>query len=256
MASSPDILPPAREPGPRAISIAPPPTAIEAVFEALLADLVRGTYPPGTRLPAERELSRMLGASRPTLREALRRLDEWNMVSARRGSGIMVREVREWMIEALPAYLRYGRPGPGRPPVARLAADILLLRRLTLVDMVRMMGGRVPAGGTRAARDNAERAWAERENPVAFAELDFQVIRALAEAAHSFPAMWMINRISGVYLDIAHTLSGVIAPPAEYLTFYRRLLDTVEAGDADGAARDLDAYLARHDKKLLSILET
>ncbi|MDX2089282.1 MAG: GntR family transcriptional regulator, partial [Kofleriaceae bacterium] len=55
----------------------PSTTAIDAVFEKLLADIVGGTYRSGTRLPAERELSRLLGASRPTLREALRRLGEW-----------------------------------------------------------------------------------------------------------------------------------------------------------------------------------
>ena len=73
-------------------SSAPPPTsipettAIDAVFEKLLADIVRGLHPTGTRLPAERELARQLGASRPTLREALRRLGEWKLVEPRRGA--------------------------------------------------------------------------------------------------------------------------------------------------------------------------
>ena len=85
-------------------------TAVEAVVEALLAEILRGNFPPGTRLPAEREMARLLGASRPTLREALRRLGEWNLVEPRRGSGIVVRPRSEWTIEVLPAFLRYGRP--------------------------------------------------------------------------------------------------------------------------------------------------
>ncbi|HLU64855.1 MAG TPA: GntR family transcriptional regulator [Kofleriaceae bacterium] len=240
--------------------LSPPPLASEpssaegAVFDALVADIVRGTYPPGSRLPAERELARILGASRPTLREALRRLDEWNMVEARRGSGIVVREVREWMIEALPAYLRHARPGPDRPTVAQLAADILLLRRLSMVDMLRMMAGRVPAGATQVAREHAERAWSARGDAYRFAEQDFQVIRALAEAARSLPAMWMINRIAGVYLDIARSLAGALSPPEDYLEVYGRVLDAVDRGDGDGAARELDAYLERHDTRLFGAL--
>jgi GntR family transcriptional repressor for pyruvate dehydrogenase complex len=243
-------MPPKPDPTP-----APPPgqTAIDAVFEALVADIVRGTYPPGSRLPAERDLARMLGASRPTLREALRRLAEWNLVAARRGSGVAVRETREWMVEVLPSYLRHARPGAGQA-ILDLVRDILLLRRLTMVDMLRLMGSRVPAGGTLAARDHVERAWAVRGNASAFAAEDFQVIRALCEAAHSLPAMWMVNRISGVYLDMARSLAGAIPPPSEYLTAYASVLDHVEKGDGDAAARELDAYLDRHDQKLLTLL--
>src|SRR5215813_3428356 len=104
-------------------------TAIDAVFEKLLADIVCGAYPSGSRLPAERELSRQLGASRPTLREALRRLGEWNLVEPRRGSGIVVRPYRDWSIEVVAAYLRYGKPAQGQPGVVRMLLDVLAMRR-------------------------------------------------------------------------------------------------------------------------------
>lgn len=241
-------------PKPDPTPAAPPgQTAIDAVFEALVADIVRGTYPPGSRLPAERDLARMLGASRPTLREALRRLAEWNLVAARRGSGVAVRETREWMIEVLPSYLRHARPGAGHT-ILELVRDILLLRRLTMVDMLRLMGSRVPAGGTATAREHVERAWSMRGNAAAFAAEDFQVIRALCEAASSLPAMWMVNRISGVYLDMARSLAGAIPPPSEYLTAYGKVLDHVDRSDGEAAARELDAYLDRHDQKLLNLL--
>src|SRR5262245_44191953 len=195
-----------------------------AVFERLLRDIVSGKYEAGQRLPAERELSRMLGASRPTLREALRRLGEWNLVSARRGSGIVVRDMRDWMIEVLPVYLRHARPGLERPALAGLVADMLILRRFVLVQLLRAMAGRIPPGGTAAARAHCERAWQARSDPHAFANEDFQIIRALAESAGSLPAMWMVNRLAGVYLDIARYLAGGLEPPAEYPDVYDRTL--------------------------------
>src|SRR6187549_683367 len=106
------------------IETEPTTTAIEAVSEKLLSDIVRGTYRSGARLPAEREMARLLGASRPTLREALRRLGEWNLVEPRRGSGIVVRPQREWTIEVLPAFLRYGKP-PGGSSILRMLLDLL-----------------------------------------------------------------------------------------------------------------------------------
>ena len=60
-------------------------TAIDPVFESCSGNR-QWSPTAGARLPAERELSRMLGASPPTsLREALRRLGEWNLVEPRRG---------------------------------------------------------------------------------------------------------------------------------------------------------------------------
>jgi GntR family transcriptional repressor for pyruvate dehydrogenase complex len=229
-------------------------TQIDSVFDALVADIVRGTYPTGTRLPAERELSRMLGASRPTLREALRRLDEWNLVSARRGSGIVVREMRDWMIDVLPVYLRHARLGPEHPGLGRLATDMLLLRRSIVVDLLRALAGRIPPGGTTAARAHAERAWQARGDSHAFASEDFQIIRALAEAAGSLPATWVLNRLSAVYVEIARHLTGVTSPPAEYPEVLERMLTLIDAGDCDAAAQEIDAYLERNDQRLITAL--
>ncbi|MGZ3426321.1 MAG: GntR family transcriptional regulator, partial [Polyangia bacterium] len=45
-------------------------SSVNNVFERLLAGIVTGRYPAARHLPAERELARTVGASRPTLREA------------------------------------------------------------------------------------------------------------------------------------------------------------------------------------------
>jgi DNA-binding FadR family transcriptional regulator len=49
-----------------------------------------GEYAPGARLPAERELARELGVSRPSLREALIALEIEGLLEVRVGSGIYV----------------------------------------------------------------------------------------------------------------------------------------------------------------------
>jgi GntR family transcriptional repressor for pyruvate dehydrogenase complex len=59
--------------------------AFEETVERLLQGVKLGVYSPGDRLPPERELTRRLGISRITLREALRELAAAGYVETKRG---------------------------------------------------------------------------------------------------------------------------------------------------------------------------
>jgi DNA-binding FadR family transcriptional regulator len=56
--------------------------------------IARGEFPPGSRLPTERELASLLGVSRPSVREGLIALEVEGLVDVRVGSGIYVRRSR------------------------------------------------------------------------------------------------------------------------------------------------------------------
>lgn len=60
------------------------------IARALKDDIVRGAYPVGARLPTEAELSVRFGASRHSVREALRRLRDDQLVASRQGAGTVV----------------------------------------------------------------------------------------------------------------------------------------------------------------------
>lgn len=228
-------------------------TAIDAVFETLLKNIVGGTYAAGTRLPAERELSRQLGASRPTLREALRRLGEWNLVEPRRGSGVVVRPYRDWSIEVLAGYLRYGKPEVGQPGVVRMLIDVLAMRRAVALEVVRLTAKRVPKGGTTGARSAMARAWSLRDQ-AAYAREDFEVMRTITEAAQFTPGLWLLNRLADVWFDAASTLRFAVRPPDDYVAVHTRFFDLIESGEADAACVLMGEYLERHDAKLVGAL--
>ncbi len=235
---------------------AAPASPSEATFEALLADIVSGTFPPGSNLPAERDLARRLGTSRPTLREALRRLAAWNLLDAKRGSGVVVRERRDWSIEVLPAYLRYGAWQDGQlGNLAALVEDLLSLRRSLMLETVQLIAKRLPSGGTSAARRELDAAWAARHDSVAFVEADLGVMRALVEAAGFLPAVWLLNRLAGVYLELARIFTGAVTPPTDYREAHTTFLTALERHQPRVAARVLGAYLERHDRRLLRFLQ-
>src|SRR6266536_244862 len=58
--------------------------------EDLLAWIATGKVPPGAQLPPEPALAGKLGVSRPTLREALRSLEDEGVVTRSRGTGTFV----------------------------------------------------------------------------------------------------------------------------------------------------------------------
>jgi DNA-binding FadR family transcriptional regulator len=229
-------------------------TAIDAVFEKLLADIVRGVHPAGTRLPAERELSRQLGASRPTLREALRRLGEWNLVEPRRGSGVVVRPYRDWSIEVIGGYLRYGKPEGNQPSIRQILTDMLSMRRAVLLEVIRVCASRVTKGGTAAARLAMARAWSLRDE-ANYAREDFEVMRAIVEAARFTPGVWMLNRVADIYLDLAVVVRFAIKAPADYVAVHTKFFDLLESGQGDAACALMGDYLLRHDAAIEKLLE-
>jgi GntR family transcriptional regulator len=65
-------------------------TAVGQAVGELRSAIVDGTRAPGERLPSEPDLARTLGISRPTLRDALRALEDEGLVRRVHGSGTYV----------------------------------------------------------------------------------------------------------------------------------------------------------------------
>jgi DNA-binding FadR family transcriptional regulator len=89
--------------------------AADQIFELIR----KGEYLPGAKLPAERDLARQLGVSRPTVREALIALEISGQVDVRVGSG---------------AYVRAREAAPGAPPpgkdIGESAFELIAARKL------------------------------------------------------------------------------------------------------------------------------
>lgn len=77
------------------IKTIPHKTLSEAAASKLAALLLDGSLPPGTQLPPERELMNQFGVSRTTMREALKSLEENNLIESRPNVGWFVREIDE-----------------------------------------------------------------------------------------------------------------------------------------------------------------
>ena len=233
----------------------PETTAIDRRCSRGCSPTSSGVHPAGARLPAERELARQLGASRPTLREALRRLGEWNLVEPRRGSGIVVRPYRDWSIEVLAAYLRYGKPEAGQPSIGRILIDMLAMRRAVVLEVIRLTASRDPQG---RHRSGARSRWRARGRCAISRRTRARTSRScaqIAEAAQFTPGLWLLNRIAELWLDAAATLRFAVRPPDDYVAVHTRFFDLIEDGEGDAACALMDDYLERHDGQITDALE-
>jgi GntR family transcriptional repressor for pyruvate dehydrogenase complex len=106
----------------------------EAAIQQMRTMIVSGELRPGTRLPPEAELATALGASRNTVREAVRALVTARVLDVRRGDGTFVTSLRpELLLEGVSAAVELMQEGFSlelvavrrilEPAATRLAAE-------------------------------------------------------------------------------------------------------------------------------------
>lgn len=65
---------------------------VDHAEETLIRAILDETFPAGSKLPAERDLAARLGVTRPTLREALRRMEQAGWLDIQQGKSTRVRD--------------------------------------------------------------------------------------------------------------------------------------------------------------------
>jgi DNA-binding FadR family transcriptional regulator len=233
--------------------------ALAKARDTLIADLggpiADGSWGPGYRLPAERELAERFRTSRVTVREALARLVSLRLVDVRRGSGTVVRAKTEWSFAALPLVLRrlFGR-SPAE--LARLLPDTLALRRALVLHGTTLTLGRLEAGSLDGARSAVARAWASRGDARAFTRADFEMIGEVLGAAELWPALWLLNDLAAMYFELVGGMWAALPIPSDYREAHEAYFAALEAGDVERACAHLGGYLERLDGALLAMLGT
>src|SRR5689334_14916623 len=110
----------------------------EEIAEQLRSLILGGQYPPGSKLPPERELSKRLRVNRASLREALKKLEHLGLVRIRQGDGTRVQNFMETGGIELVQHLLPLAAG-GKPELIR---DLLEFRRIFGRELSRLAAAR------------------------------------------------------------------------------------------------------------------
>lgn len=83
------------------------------VLDYLIQSIKNGEIKKGTKIKTERELSKFLGVSRESIREAIRMLDIVGLVEKKPGYGTRIKEeFNEWIIEPMAIIFKLTNVGP------------------------------------------------------------------------------------------------------------------------------------------------
>jgi GntR family transcriptional repressor for pyruvate dehydrogenase complex len=250
---------PARPPRAASISPAAPPVPAPEDFQPVrrasvsrqVSEQIRrrifdGRLRPGDRIPSERELSEQVGSNRNTVREAIRTLEELNLVHVRQGNGMVVRNFRlEGELTLLPFFLAEG--GDAKEALRSLE-DVLRLRRLVLAE-----AGALAA--ERAAPEDIERLKAaaiiaDRSPDDAWRE-DLDLFHALVAASRSLVAIWIFNTFARAFTGVMERLPGLWVQQPGRREAIARLVRAVEEHRPEDARHVLDRYFEAVDRAVL-----
>jgi GntR family transcriptional repressor for pyruvate dehydrogenase complex len=218
-------------------------TAFEETVERLGTAIRLGLLPPGTRLPAERDLCAKLGIARSTLRQALVALGQSGHLHATRGRG-------GGTFVADP-----------QPPAAPPSKDILVAWRDICDERMAVEVGVAVLAAERATSvvlDSLDELVLAMDGLLedfpAYRQADVRLHVGLAEATYSPRLVTAQTEAQGAMTG----LITLIAHPPEVLDSsndsHRRLLATIRRRDEAGAAREMVEHLRGTEHVLAGLL--
>jgi DNA-binding FadR family transcriptional regulator len=218
-------------------------TAFEETVEQLGTAIKLGLLPPGSRLPAERDLCERLGIARSTLRQALTALSQSGHVFATRGrhGGTFVADPQPPAVPPSREMLAHWHETCDRRLAVELGVAVLAAERAEPADL--------------DALDDVALALEDAvEDFAAYRQADIRLHVGLAETTRCDPLVREMTDVQGAMTD----LISYIAHPPEVLDSsnaqHRRVLSAVRRRDAPAAAREMAEHLRGTEHVLAGLL--
>lgn len=232
-------------------ALPPRESAVAACARALKESILSGSLPAGTSLPPERTLAATLGVNRLTLRAAIAQLTAAGLISARHGSGNVVRAFREeGGVDLLPTLISLARD---QKQWKAVIADMLIVRRAlarTVVErLLENVSTELLTDLTKAVDAFEAVAMDPGTTPPAVGKADQQLVRVMLRFCGPVLAL-AANPIFRLLDQLPELTAAMFTNPALNVAAYRALVEGLTDRDPRLADRTIDA-LAALDEALL-----
>jgi len=220
----------------------------DQIAETLTAMIAEGELKPGERLPAERALATRLEVSRPSLREAIQKLNSKGLLDTRRGGGTYVREgIEPSFVDPLLTILK-------ELPESRF--DVLEIRHA-------LEGTAAYYAALRSTESDKENIRLKFEtmigkhgigDPMDEARADAEFHLAIVEASHNLVLLHVMRGLFTLLMSsISHNLEKLYTLPRVFQPLsnqHRRLMEAVLEGDPEKAKQAAQTHLVFVEESL------
>lgn len=209
--------------------------APEQIAETLLKYILQGGVRPGEKLPAERTLAAQLNVTRATLREALKKLEQLQLIVIHQGKGIIVQDFHNASIDLIFSLLVIN----GEIDLVILE-NIMEARKLFGSDVARLAAGRADEKDKEQMQLLMEK-MLQTNDATALQQLDLEFFHLLAVASKNMVYVLLMNTIKTIHdknLNIFLPLSAHLSTSLK-----QDILQAVIDGDQDKAAEKAGLFL-------------
>jgi GntR family transcriptional regulator, transcriptional repressor for pyruvate dehydrogenase complex len=217
------------------------PTSVSDELAERLERMIRdGELPPGAQLPPERDLQRLLGVSRVSVREALHDLELKGLIDRKPGRGTIVIDPQAGRTGTLLARLSNDE---------RSIREIMDFRAAIEPPIAARAAGRAVARDVRALRERvaqADYASGAAQTTV----LDEAFHAAIARATHNALFVKLLDIAADWLRTTRQATLQTRRRREESMAAHRRILDAIAARDVTGAAEAMADHIERVNRLL------
>lgn len=207
------------------------------VVERLQMLLEKGILKPGSKLPPEPEMCKLLGVSRPSLRQGYKALEVLGVIRAVPGDGTYISESTSKMLSVPLTFLML---------MKRISLDDVFEFRILLeVDLARRAALSSSDDETAAMKSQLEvmEASLAEEEKERYLEAEYEFHNCVARAARNPLLLEIISMIGGLLWETRKELVNFVPDRSEDYKQHDSIYEAIRAGDSAGAAEAMRRHL-------------
>ena len=228
-------------------TITKPKKLYEEIVDRIIALIQQKHLLAGDKLPSERELAEELGVSRTVLREAIKALEERELVEVRHGSGTFIRSPSINTIARSVSFVMWTDPDR--------YFDLMNVREYLDVEIAGRLAQSAPERELAAMGRAIDNMWQLLDSPKEFSEQDVAFHLAFYRATKNELLLTIMLPITRLLMEAMELTFGSPGSAEMSLRRHEQLLEHITAGNALGARRTMQEIITRGKERLKESLE-